>query len=687
VSDASFPGPGPDGEQPPSGEPARDEAEDDFDMDAEMASYLAEIDAGREQIPGPWEEVPACTVSLGDAYDADPAELAAMCGPDGLGGEAFAQDKAAGALRPGPVLSALTEQAAEDMRDLTDNGLLGAVSAVRRLRNRADYLETVLVAEFARRRARQFEAARAARVPRGCRDGEFADAELAMELRVTDHAASNQMEMAADLTSRLPRTLAGMAAGVIDAGRAGSIWYYTQFLSDDDAAAADAILAAAAPHLRADLLARRAAKLEMKLDPEGTQRRKEEARNRDRRVEARREASGNASLAGRELAVEDVMAAKAQIDADAIALRNGGMAGSLQYLRTLAYTDRLQGLNPLDRLTRTSAPGTCAPGTPGPGTPGPGTPDTPGSQGGRGDAPGPGDGRPAPSPDAGARGRPAGTGADEDEGPWDSGYDEGDGDEGDEGGPGGPGSGPQGPGTPAGGLAPLPALINLIVPAGTLLGWSHTPGEAGTWGLTDPADTRRIVQAASRHPRTRWCVTVTGPDGTASAHGCAPGQHPWTPEPAHNTGNPRDGTGNPRDGDPPEPGDGPSPNVQQAARLADLLRRLGVTLAPIAKGSCDHRHREDRYTPSRKLKHLVRARTIRCSAPGCGAQAINCDLDHSIPYPSGITCECDLGPACRRHHKCKQAPGWRLEQPEPGLMQWTTPSGRVYVTRPTVYDI
>jgi hypothetical protein len=250
---------------------------------------------------------------------------------------------------------------------------------------------------------------------------------------------------------------------------------------------------------------------------------------------------------------------------------------------------------------------------------------------------------------------------------------------------------PHGSRTPPGGApAPFPALITLTVPAGTLLGWSTTPGEAGTWGLTDADDTRRIVQAASQHPTTRWCVTVTGPDGTAIAHGCARGPHPWTPEPGGpgpdqhppgGGGGGRDGPGSPPDGTPP-----PGPDEHQAAQLADLLRALHITLAPIAKGSCDHRHREDRYTPSRKLKHLVRARTATCSAPGCGAQAIHCDLDHSIPYPDGITCECDLAPKCRRHHRCKQAPGWKLEQPEPGLIRWTGPSGRTYTTTPTVYE-
>ncbi|MGZ4435398.1 MAG: hypothetical protein ACXVW7_17505, partial [Trebonia sp.] len=87
-----------------------------------------------------------------------------------------------------------------------------------------------------------------------------------------------------------------------------------------------------------------------------------------------------------------------------------------------------------------------------------------------------------------------------------------------------------------------------------------------------------------------------------------------------------------------------------------------------------------------KLKHLVRARTATCPAPGCGAHAAHCDLDHTLAYPAGITCQCDLAPPCRRHHRVKQAPGWTLTQPEPGVMRWTTPSGRSYTTRPTVYD-
>jgi hypothetical protein len=420
-----------------------------------------------------------------------------------------------------------------------------------------------------------------------------------MELVTSVTAARDRMDLAADLATRLPGTLAGLAAGTIDGHRACTIWYYTRFLTDADAAQADTVLAAAAPGLRPDQLARKAAALEMRLDPAAVRRRRDDARRDEQRVETRREHSGNAALAGRELAAADAMASRAHIDALAAALRAGGLAGSLRELRVLVFLDLTQGRDPLERLARRQG---CAPGA----------------------------------------------------------------------------------GTPPGGPAPLPALINLIVPAGTLLGWSDAPGDAGAWGLLDPGDTRAIVQAASHHPRTRWCVTVAGPDGTAAAHGCARGQHPWTP------GTARDGPGTARDGPAPGPGEHPppaGPDAVQPAQLAGLLRRLNPTLNPIAKGECDHRHQEHRYAPGRMLAHLIRARTARCSAPGCGARACFCDLDHALPYPAGRTCQCGLGPVCRRHHRCKQAPGWRLRQPQPGVMRWTTPSGRTYTTTPTVYDL
>jgi hypothetical protein len=107
---------------------------------------------------------------------------------------------------------------------------------------------------------------------------------------------------------------------------------------------------------------------------------------------------------------------------------------------------------------------------------------------------------------------------------------------------------------------------------------------------------------------------------------------------------------------------------------------------PIARGTCDHRHAEPRYTPGRKLKHLIRARSQTCTAPGCGGQSCYADLDHVVPYPDGPSDECNLHTPCRAHHRAKQAPDWRVEQPEPGILRWLLPSGRTRVTCPTIYD-
>ena len=57
-----------------------------------------------------------------------------------------------------------------------------------------------------------------------------------------------------------------------------------------------------------------------------------------------------------------------------------------------------------------------------------------------------------------------------------------------------------------------------------------------------------------------------------------------------------------------------------------------------------------------------------------------------MPYDQGgRTCECNLAPLCRRHHRAKQAQGWRLDQPEPGVLVWTLPHGRSYRVQPSAY--
>jgi len=136
------------------------------------------------------------------------------------------------------------------------------------------------------------------------------------------------------------------------------------------------------------------------------------------------------------------------------------------------------------------------------------------------------------------------------------------------------------------------------------------------------------------------------------------------------------------------PADGPDPQPQPDTRARDYLRTLRVQLTPIARDSCDHKHAETGYQPSRKLQHLIRTRSTRCTAPGCGRPAARCDLDHTLAWDKGgLTCECGIAPLCRHHHRCKQARGWQLTQPEPGVLKWKTPHGRTFTTTPTEYPL
>jgi hypothetical protein len=91
-----------------------------------------------------------------------------------------------------------------------------------------------------------------------------------------------------------------------------------------------------------------------------------------------------------------------------------------------------------------------------------------------------------------------------------------------------------------------------------------------------------------------------------------------------------------------------------------------------------------RYRPSRSLDQLVRARDRTCRMPGCNRPAQRCDADHVNPWSKGgETCECNLCCLCRRHHRLKDAPGWRMESdPVTGEFRVTTPRGRTYVDRP-----
>jgi hypothetical protein len=274
----------------------------------------------------------------------------------------------------------------------------------------------------------------------------------------------------------------------------------------------------------------------MSLSPEAERRRKERATRRKARVEKFLEKSGNYALAVREMPVAEILASEQHIRGLAGYLRGHGVKLGQREAEVMVYLDLTQGRDPLDRIPPERRDHASA--RPGPvprGKSNGGAGSAGGSAGDSGSRPGRGDDDPGEgsgsSASAGGSDRSQGQ-HDEGwrDGPWDD-YDDEDGD--DDGGGGGPGPwppGPPGPGRP-GGRAPFAATINLLVPVGTAFGWSAMPGEAGR-EIIDPQTLRDMMQAASRHPATRWCVTLVGEDGTAVAHGCARGRHTWDPPPA-----------------------------------------------------------------------------------------------------------------------------------------------------------
>src|SRR5207249_5481003 len=120
-----------------------------------------------------------------------------------------------------------------------------------------------------------------------------------------------------------------------------------------------------------------------------------------------------------------------------------------------------------------------------------------------------------------------------------------------------------------------------------------------------------------------------------------------------------------------------APDLGLPADVMDWL--AGIAVTKLETGDCSHLRESPGYRPPAALRHLITMRQPTCSFPGCRRPAARCDQDHTVPYDQGgRTCECNLAPLCRRHHRAKQAHRWRLTQPQPGVLIWTTPSGRVY---------
>jgi hypothetical protein len=91
----------------------------------------------------------------------------------------------------------------------------------------------------------------------------------------------------------------------------------------------------------------------------------------------------------------------------------------------------------------------------------------------------------------------------------------------------------------------------------------------------------------------------------------------------------------------------------------------------------------DRYTPTEQMKRTLRVRDEHCRFPGCRQPARSCDIDHTIPATDGgPTSVGNLGHLCRRHHVLKHHSAWALTQHPNGVLEWTSPTGRIHRDTP-----
>ncbi len=84
--------------------------------------------------------------------------------------------------------------------------------------------------------------------------------------------------------------------------------------------------------------------------------------------------------------------------------------------------------------------------------------------------------------------------------------------------------------------------------------------------------------------------------------------------------------------------------------------------------------RTGQHDPPARMSARIELTHPTCVFPWCSRPARRCDRDHRVPYDAGgATCDCNLAPLCRRHHRLKTHRGYSYTIIEPGTWLWRTP--------------
>jgi hypothetical protein len=244
------------------------------------------------------------------------------------------------------------------------------------------------------------------------------------------------------------------------------------------------------------------------------------------------------------------------------------------------------------------------------------------------------------------------------------------------------------------GSPPLAGRAVLCVPWRTLAGWSSEPGELSRIGPVTAGVARDLALAAAADVTCQWKVIVVGRSGRAVA--VAKVRRTRADARAGNgglasaaaAGSDSAGvvgritltipvgllhrTAGPTEEEPVW--SGPFTEVLAAAMRAGA-KAFSAHRSGTAPGGCTHEEASPGYRVPDTMRALVEARDRTCGFPTCRQPAWRCEQDHTIAHRlGGPTCPCNLSPECSRHHHLKHLPSWRLDQPRPGVLTWTTPA-------------
>jgi hypothetical protein len=271
--------------------------------------------------------------------------------PPTLGGPGFGfgQGDLLDLMPPGVTLAGLAEDAHSGLGQDAQGGvagdvqgglagidsdcLVGVIRAWRRITSWATGRELAAVAELARRYP-------ADGLPgSGC---EYVADELSAALTLTGRAAQDERDLAAELATRLPATLAALSAGRIDLARARVLANGTAELAPAHAAAVEAAVLPTAPGLTTGQLRAAVAKAVLAAGPGAADRQRDAAQARAH-VACWTGQSGTAHLEGHDLPPAQTLAADARLGQIATRWKAQGAQGGMDLLRAHAYLALLLG--------------------------------------------------------------------------------------------------------------------------------------------------------------------------------------------------------------------------------------------------------------------------------------------------------------------------------------------------------